>query len=291
MKIKFSLKNKIPDELYNKLLQIAKIFIKNNYECYFVGGFIRDILLNRLQSYEDIDIATNAKPEEVVKFFKKVIPTGIQHGTVTILYKDLKIECTTYRKESKYSNHRRPDSVTYTETIYEDLSRRDFTINAFAYDIFNEILIDEYNGLNDLKNKLIKCIGNPKDRFLEDGLRPIRACRFLATLDFELEENTKISILDPEVQNSIKSIAVERFTEELKKGFKAYKTSKMLKNLYDLNIIFYFIGTNSTNIKHSDFFNYLDNLKEENIKLSYWFFFENLNFNVISKRIDFFKKL
>ncbi|MEO0128244.1 MAG: tRNA lysidine(34) synthetase TilS [candidate division WOR-3 bacterium] len=283
MKIPYSIKDKVSYELFNILQEISYRFEKNGYECYFVGGFIRDLLLERKKNFEDIDISTNARPEEVMKLFPKVIPTGIKHGTVTILYKGLTIECTTYRKESQYSDHRRPDKIEYSKTIYEDLSRRDFTINALAYNIKKQELIDEFNGIEDLKNRLIRSIGNPKDRFLEDGLRPIRACRFMATLEFEIEQNTKNAILDKDVRVAIQSISIERFTEELKKGFKAKKTSLMLKSLYELKILHLFLENDLYEKIPEDFYYYLDCLLNENLKMSYWFWYQKFD---LKKRQD-----
>ncbi len=286
MKYYFDLEKKIGKNAYQKILQVAERFRKENYECYFVGGWIRDILLDNIQKFNDIDIATNATPEKVMDLFPKVIPTGIKHGTVTVLFKDLKIECTTYRKESKYSNHRHPDQITYANSIYEDLSRRDFTINAFAYDPFHQILIDEFNGLKDLKEKKIRCIGNPKDRFLEDGLRPIRACRFLSTLGFEIEEETKKAIQDLNVKKAIQNISIERVTEELKKGFKAKKTSLMLKSLYELEILEIFLGSNLK--KLSDlFYQYLDCFSHLEFKMALWFWYSDFNVESICRRLKF----
>ncbi len=291
MKIPYSIQDKVSYELFNILQEISYRFEKNGYECYFVGGFIRDLLLERKKNFEDIDISTNARPEEVMKLFPKVIPTGIKHGTVTILYKGLTIECTTYRKESQYSDHRRPDKIEYSKTIYEDLSRRDFTINALAYNIKKQELIDEYNGIEDLKNRLIRSIGNPKDRFLEDGLRPIRACRFMATLEFEIEQNTKNAILDKDVRVAIQSISIERFTEELKKGFKAKKTSLMLKSLYELKILHLFLENDLYEKIPEDFYYYLDCLLNENLKMSYWFWYQKFDLKKISKKLKFSNKL
>ncbi|MFN3603598.1 MAG: CCA tRNA nucleotidyltransferase [Leptonema sp. (in: bacteria)] len=283
------LEKKINKNLYTKIVKIAKIFKKYHYECFLVGGWIRDILLNTEQNSKDIDIATNARPEEVMRIFPKVIPTGIKHGTVTIFFMDLKIECTTYRTESKYSDHRHPDTIEYAKSIFEDLSRRDFTINAFAYDPLNKIFIDEYNGLEDLKKKIIRCIGNPKDRFLEDGLRPIRACRFRASLGFGIEENTKNAILDKEVQIAIKNISVERFTEELKKGFLTKNTSLMLESLYDLGIFEIFLGKLKLPTKY--FYFYLDSFLEPEFKMALWIWYGNLNLDEIYQKLKLSKKL
>lgn len=286
MKYNVNLEKKIGKDNYRKVLQIAQRFHKENFECYFVGGWIRDILLGKKENFNDIDIATNAIPEQVIKLFPKVIPTGIKHGTVTILFKDFKVECTTYRTEFKYSNHRHPDQIAYAKSIYEDLSRRDFTINAFAYDPFYQILIDEYNGLKDLKEKKIRCIGNPKDRFLEDGLRPIRACRFLATLGFEIEEETKKAIQDPDVKRAIQKISIERITEELKKGFKAQKTSLMLRTLYELEILQIFLGNDIKQLSNL-FYEYLDCFSHLEFKMALWFWYANFDIKSVSQKFKF----
>lgn len=286
----FDLEKEIKKDLYKKIIKIVKIFYTNNYECYLVGGWIRDILLKKQINTQDIDIATNAKPEEVMKMFPKVIPTGIKHGTVTILFLDLKIECTTYRIEFKYSDFRRPEKIEYAKSIYEDLSRRDFTINAFAYDPIKKILIDEYNGLEDLKKNIIRCIGNPKDRFLEDGLRPIRACRFQSTLGFTIEENTKKAILDSEVKKVIQSISIERFTEELWKGFKSNFTSLMLKGLYELEIINLFINQKVRELPLL-FYYYLDCFSYPEFKFALWFWYSNFHIEETCKKLKLSKKM
>ena len=157
------------------------------YEAYAVGGCVRDSVLGREPN--DWDITTSAKPEEVKKLFKVTIDTGIQHGTVTVLIKGTGYEVTTYRIDGEYTDHRRPDEVTFTSKLSEDLLRRDFTINAMAYNNVSG-LVDLYGGVEDLEKGIIRCVGNPDDRFDEDALRIMRAVRFAAQLGFEIDPGT-----------------------------------------------------------------------------------------------------
>ena len=163
----------------------------------------------------DFDFATDAGPEKVGELFWKVIPTGIQHGTVTVLYKGQHLEVTTFRIEGKYSDSRRPDNVEYTPSIYEDLKRRDFTINAIAYDLHTGKIIDPHNGKMDIQKKIIRAIGSPSHRFSEDPLRMIRACRFSAQLHFSVEKDT----LDGIIKHSglIRNVSMERIRDEFVK--------------------------------------------------------------------------
>ena len=195
------------------LKEIAAVFKDKGKEIYLVGGAVRDLMLGR--SSADWDLATNARPEEVMRYFKRVIPTGIKHGTVTIRHKDTSIEVTTFRTESDYSDGRRPDEIQYAQTIEEDLSRRDFTMNAAAVKLPEGLLVDPYNGQNDIRRRLIRCVGNAAERFNEDGLRPMRAVRFAAQLGFNLEEETFKAI--PGALTTTSKVAVERIREELDK--------------------------------------------------------------------------
>lgn len=195
--------------------------VYGNYEAYLVGGSVRDVLLAR--EPKDYDIATNATPEQVTELFEgrgfRVVPTGVEHGTVTVVGTSLgDVEITTYRKDGKYSDGRRPDEVRYAETIEEDLSRRDFTMNAIAMDYYLHRLKDPHNGHNDIDRKLIRAVGNPKQRFLEDGLRPIRAARFAAQLGFEIEAGTKEAMRSREVHDVVMKVAKERIRDELLKA-------------------------------------------------------------------------
>jgi len=196
----------------NKNVEIlASIFNKNGYKIFLVGGSIRDSLLKN--EISDFDFATDATPDEMLSIFPNVIPVGIEHGTVIILLNKNSFEVTTFRTDDKYSDFRRPDSVNFVKSIDEDLKRRDFTINGFAYDIINKKLIDNFDGISDLKQKRIKAIGDPLTRFGEDPLRMIRGCRFASKLSFEIEENTLNGI-----KNSvelIKNISPERIRDEI----------------------------------------------------------------------------
>lgn len=182
------------------------------FEAYFVGGSVRDLLLKR--NIHDIDIATSAYPEEVKNLFSKTIDTGIQHGTVTVLYHGIGYEITTFRTESGYQDFRRPDHVTFVKNLSEDLKRRDFTINALAMDSQGQI-IDLFDGLGDLQKHIIKAVGNPLERFHEDALRMMRAVRFMSQLNFSLESYTEKAI--KESHQLLSKVSVERVRDEFVK--------------------------------------------------------------------------
>lgn len=207
-------------------------FYENNYEAYMVGGCVRDCLLGL--SPKDYDITTSAKPNIIENLFTKTIPTGIEHGTITVVIENENFEVTTYRTEGNYIDNRRPESVQFVSNIKEDLSRRDFTINAFAYnDRFG--LIDYFDGLDDLNNKIIKAVGDPTTRFQEDALRMLRAIRFSAQLDFTIENNTLKAIKSN--CDLIKNISIERIRDELCKILISNKPSKGLILLRDTGIL------------------------------------------------------
>lgn len=208
------------------LKEFGQIFEKNGFSAYLVGGAVRDYLMGRKAC--DWDVATNASPQDVIKMFKFVVPTGIEHGTVTVHYKNTEIEVTTFRTESGYSDGRHPDSINYAATIEEDLSRRDFTMNAIALCLKSSKIVDPFGGQKDIAKKIIKTVGNPHERFMEDGLRPIRAIRFACKLGFSIENNTYSEIFKEEILNKIASISVERFRDELLKILKAEKPSTAL---------------------------------------------------------------
>lgn len=186
----------------------------NNFSAYAVGGCIRDNLLRRAP--KDYDITTNALSTDVITIFKElgynVIETGLKHGTVTIMINHIGYEVTTFRIDGEYSDNRRPDSVQFTTSLKEDLSRRDFTINSMAYND-KEGLIDYFGGINDLNNKVIRCVGNPNNRFQEDALRMMRCIRFSSQLDFDMEQNTLEAII--KLNDNIKNISKERVRDEL----------------------------------------------------------------------------
>ena len=188
---------------------------ENGKEAYLVGGYVRDLLLGL--SPKDCDIATNALPEETEQIFSDypVIRTGIKHGTVTVLLHGQPYEITTYRLDGNYSDRRHPDSVQFTASIEEDLSRRDFTVNAMALSQ-NGKIIDPYGGRADLKKRIIRCVGDPWKRFEEDALRILRALRFSSVFGFPLEEKTAKAA--KEQKEALSLISKERLFSELKKA-------------------------------------------------------------------------
>ena len=175
------------------VIHILKTLEGAGYHAVLVGGCVRDTVLGRRPN--DWDIATSAPPEDVQRLFARTVPTGIRHGTVTVLYGGGKCEVTTWRVEGAYSDHRRPDSVVFTPSLTEDLARRDFTINAMAMDASGNIT-DPFGGLADLKRGVIRCVGEPQHRFAEDALRMLRAVRFAAKLGFELDGATLAALLE-----------------------------------------------------------------------------------------------
>lgn len=209
-------------------IDILKIFNKNGYEAYFVGGCVRDYLLG--EEFSDIDITTNALPEEVKKIFRKSIDTGIQHGTVTILVNGEGYEVTTFRTEDEYINHRSPEKVEFVSNLREDLDRRDFTINAMALDS-NGILFDYHNGKKDLSSGVIRTVNNPNERFYEDALRMLRAFRFSSKLGFEIEYDT----LEAIKRNAelIKFVSIERIVNEFRKLLSGKGNLRSLELLLD----------------------------------------------------------
>lgn len=241
MFLKSSFSKKI--QLNPVLLEFGKVFSTNGFQAYLVGGAVRDIFLKKPCS--DWDVATNATPEQVMKMFKTVIPTGIAHGTVTVHFgkgkKKEEIEVTTFRTESEYSDGRHPDKIQYAATIEEDLSRRDFTMNAIAVNLKDGKIADPFNGRKDIKKKLIRTVGNPNERFMEDGLRPVRALRFSSQLNFRIEKDTFSEIKNEDVQKKITSISIERFRDEFLKMLKSKKPSIGLKLMEETGILNLFI--------------------------------------------------
>ena len=185
---------------------------ENGYEAYVVGGCVRDMILGREPG--DWDITTSALPEQVKQVFRRTVDTGIQHGTVTVMMGDEGYEVTTYRIDGEYADGRHPDSVTFTPSLTEDLKRRDFTVNAMAYN-GNTGLVDEFGGMEDLDRGIIRCVGEPMDRFSEDALRILRAIRFSAQLGFTIEGRTygAIRAIAPNMMH----VSKERIQAELTK--------------------------------------------------------------------------
>ena len=182
------------------------------YEAYAVGGCVRDTLLNK--EPDDWDITTSATPEEAKALFPRTIDTGIQHGTITVLIGKETYEVTTYRIDGEYEDSRHPKAVIFTSNLLEDLKRRDFTINAMAYNDRSGI-VDAFDGMKDLENKIIRCVGNPKERFTEDALRMMRAVRFSGQLGYEIEPATAEAV--KELAPTLSRISAERICTELVK--------------------------------------------------------------------------
>lgn len=193
-------------------MPILRTLQEAGYEAYFVGGSVRDILLNK--PIHDVDIATSAFPAEVKELFHRTIDVGIDHGTVMVVTKEETYEVTTFRTESTYQDYRRPDHVEFVRSLKEDLKRRDFTINALAVGIDGEV-IDLFDGLADLRNKILRAVGNPHERFHEDALRMMRALRFVSQLGFTMEPQTFEAIR--EYHSLLAKISVERINVEFVK--------------------------------------------------------------------------
>ena len=199
-------------ELPRKVVLIIKNLQRHGYDAYAVGGCVRDSILNRKP--EDWDITTSAKPEQVKRIFRRTVDTGIEHGTVTVLIGKDGFEVTTYRVDGLYEDGRHPKEVTFTSRLEEDLKRRDFTINAMAYND-DERLVDAFGGMRDLNYHLIRCVGDPKERFSEDALRILRAVRFSAQLAFPIEPETAEAIKS--LAPNLEKISAERIQAELVK--------------------------------------------------------------------------
>ncbi|HEY8892844.1 MAG TPA: CCA tRNA nucleotidyltransferase [Clostridium sp.] len=232
----------------------------NGYESYIVGGCVRDFMIG-ISSPKDYDVTTNALPEEIIRIFNKTIPTGVDHGTVTVMINKEGYEVTTYRIDGEYLDNRRPEDVTFVSTLKEDLARRDFTINALAFNE-EEGLVDYFGGNVDLDNKIIRAVGEPNKRFKEDALRMLRAIRFSARLDFEIEEKTFEAI--KENSHLILNVSNERTRDELCKMMVSDNTTKALRLLKDSKLLDFIlpelkvtIGFNQQNPHHNkDIFNH-----------------------------------
>ncbi len=215
--------------------EIIATLQQNNFEAYAVGGCVRDSILGREPN--DWDITTSASPEEVKALFRRTIDTGIEHGTVTIMIDKVGYEVTTYRIDGKYEDGRHPTEVTFTRNLKEDLLRRDFTINAMAYND-TDGLVDIFGGLEDIERKVIRCVGDPRARFTEDALRLMRAVRFAAQLGYTIEEETCEAM--KEIAGNLKKISAERIQVELVKTLVS-PNPFMMKDAYELGLTKYFM--------------------------------------------------
>lgn len=243
------------------------------YEAYLVGGCVRDSLLGREPA--DYDITTNAFPWEVQEIFPRNIPTGLQHGTISVIQDKTVIEVTTFRVEGNYEDHRRPDRVSFVSNLRDDLMRRDFTINALAMD-HNGKVIDYANGRTDLKTGWIRTVGKAEERFAEDALRMLRACRFAAQLSFEIADSAQVAI--KACKSFANHLAVERIVAEFSKIWKTKHPSKGLIPLVETGLLaelppFYHLSI-TQNICQQEWID-LDHLETQ---LEKWVYFLHLIF-------------
>ena len=241
----------LPDEIKLAL----KTLENSGYEAYVVGGAVRDMLANR--PVHDYDIASSADPYEVLRVFLpfKTFETGLKHGTVTVIIGDYPIEITVFRRDSVYSDGRHPDSVTRADSITEDLSRRDFTVNAMALSLRGEIT-DPFGGEGDLKAKIIKCVGDPEKRFSEDHLRILRALRFSSELGFGIEENTEKKIR--EEKELILTVSAERIYTELCRLLEGGGASRVLSSFSDVICLILGIEPNDGYLRTAGLINKLE---------------------------------
>lgn len=216
---------------------IARTLREAGFRVWAVGGCIRDELLAMLfpdqavPPRNDWDLATDARPDRVQKLFRRVIPTGIKHGTVTVLVRGEGYEVTTLRGEKGYSDGRHPDEIYFVDDLKEDLARRDFTINAIAYDVLDDSLHDPFDGVGDLRRRLLRAVGDPAQRFAEDGLRVLRCARLAATLCLDIEETTRAAI-EPSLE-SYRRVSAERIREEWFKALGAKRPSRAFEIMRD----------------------------------------------------------
>lgn len=225
-------------KLPNDVLYIINKIESAGHEVFVVGGAIRDILIGKYPN--DYDLTTSAKPTEIIELFEKSILTGVKHGTVTIPINGSNYDITTYRVESEYINKRAPEKVSFTKDIYEDLLRRDFTINSIAYNP-KKGLVDPFNGLEDLNKRTIKTVGNPDERFDEDALRMLRAIRFATTLNYNLDPATSLSIVKN--TESLKYISKERIRNEINTILLSDYPKRGLKMISNLGLLKYIFPT------------------------------------------------
>ena len=217
--------------MYNATLKILKTITDKGYEAYVVGGYPRDLYLDL--NTADIDICTSATPKELKEIFKSIILPNNEYGSVTVIYRKIRFEITTYRIDIKYKNNRQPSKTKYTDDLLVDLKRRDFTINTLCMNYKGEIL-DLLGGKEDIENKIVRMVGNPKTRLKEDVLRILRAIRFATSLNFELEENLKKYI--KKYGYLLKKLSYFRKKEELERIFSSPNASRGIKLIKELGL-------------------------------------------------------
>jgi tRNA nucleotidyltransferase (CCA-adding enzyme) len=216
-----------------EVLGIAGRLQAAGQRAWIVGGCVRDVLLGRAAT--DWDLATDARPEALLRLFPNAVPTGLQHGTVTVVVDGEHYEVTTLRGETTYSDGRRPDAVHFVDDIVADLARRDFTVNAIAVDPGSGALIDPFGGRADLRRQRLRAVGSPRERFAEDGLRVLRAARFCATLEFELDEATRAAIAP--TLDTFRKVSPERVRDEWLKTMRGRRPSRAFELMRDTGML------------------------------------------------------
>jgi len=216
------------------ILDVLRRLQESGHRAYVIGGATRE-LLRGVSSLQDWDIGTSATPEEVLRLYPRAVATGARFGTVTVPTAAGPCEVTTFRVEGEYTDARRPERVTFVRGLEEDLKRRDFTVNAIAWDPLAGRIVDPTGGIPDLEARLLRAVGNPAERFREDGLRPIRAARFAATLEFDLEEGTARAL--PDARAEVGRVAAERVQDELLKMLRAPKPSRGFEVLREAGLL------------------------------------------------------
>ena len=227
----------------NYILRILKTLERAGFQTYLVGGCVRDMCIRATP--DDWDVATSATPEQTMSLFPRTVPTGIAYGTVTVMCEEGQAEVTTFRTEGEYEDYRRPKSVSFVKDITDDLSRRDFTVNAMAMDADGNI-VDPYGGLDDIKKGVLRCVGDPYRRFSEDALRMLRAVRFSAKLGYEIEEHGRSAII--QMAHEIENISEERIGVEIEKTIMS-KSPEKVSDAIDFGLMDRFLLTR----KHVDF--------------------------------------
>ncbi|MFI3231411.1 MAG: CCA tRNA nucleotidyltransferase [bacterium] len=255
------------------VLFILSVLTQNNFEAFIVGGCVRDYVLGN--EPKDFDITSDALPLDIKNIFEKTIDTGIQHGTITVLLNKINYEVTTYRIDGEYVDNRHPESIIFTKNLTEDLSRRDFTMNALAYNPSTG-LVDPFGGEDDIKTKIIRGVGDPDKRFKEDALRIMRGVRFASQLDFDIEQSTLTAM-----QNNahlIKNISVERIRDEFFKLLNSSYINKIV--LLELSGVYkYFMPELKVIFSNNKILKVLKHL-DKSLRFSYILVLISINFNM-----------
>lgn len=220
-------------QLIHDLAPLYTPFLQGGFKIYLVGGAVRDLVLGKQP--KDFDFTTDARPQQVQQLFRRTLPTGIKHGTVTVMIKNQGYEVTTFRTEGDYKDHRKPETLEFTASLEEDLCRRDFTINALAMELPTGEIHDFHGGRQDLKDQIIRAIGTPRERFQEDALRILRACRFAARLGFTIHGPTWEAI--KELKQDLRWLSRERVREELTKLLDSPRPGYGVQLLADAGIL------------------------------------------------------